>query len=312
MKYKPLGDTGLKISTLSLGAAELGLDYGFKGAGNGKKPETHEAVRLIHRALDAGMNCIDTARAYGTSEEVIGQALSHVSSKPIIVSKVVIPENKDERHVRQEILSSIETTLRTLRIETLDVLLIHNTSLAVLQNNVAIDTLRAAQKQGKIRFPGASCYGDDVPFAVLSYPEFRVIQVPFNLFDQKMSKGFFQEAEMKGVGLFARSIYLRGFLTPLWEVAPDRLAPLKDRARKALAVARSEINSLSELALRFGLSMPKISSVLIGVRTIDELDENLREAEKGPLTERLVAQLEELSFGADAIVDTRTWRDIVI
>ena len=90
MRYRSLGDTGLKVSEISLGTAEIGLDYGFKGNAHYGKPDVKESIRLLHTALDHGINLIDTARVYGNSEEIIGQALEGMTSPPYIASKVFL------------------------------------------------------------------------------------------------------------------------------------------------------------------------------------------------------------------------------
>ena len=96
MQYRIWETLDLRVSSISLGTAELGLDFGFKGTANGQRPEQNQAIKLIHRALDSGINCLDTARAYGTSEAVIGAALKEVSAKPVIVSKVLLPDDSFE------------------------------------------------------------------------------------------------------------------------------------------------------------------------------------------------------------------------
>jgi len=261
MQYRMLGDTGLRISSISLGTAELGMDYGFRGATNGARPDLKEGIRLIHKALDAGINCLDTAPSYGNSEIVIGEALKQTSVTPTIVSKVLLPNISDNGTTNsKEISSSIESSLQSLGIETLDILLIHNTSVNALKSEEVRTALQDAKQQGKVRFIGASCYADDLPAEVLSYPDFRVMQVPFNLLDQKMAAGFFQAALTNGIGVFARSIYLRGVLTPQVNYLPERLLPLKAAAFKALEIAGDEVRGLSELALRFSLSFSGVSS----------------------------------------------------
>jgi aryl-alcohol dehydrogenase-like predicted oxidoreductase len=273
-----------------------------------------EDFKLIHRALDAGINCLDTARAYGTSEEVIGEALRGLSPKPIIVSKVLLSDNAFDTvgSLRREIKESVEKSLKALGVDTLDVVLTHNTSLRSLNSQEVIDTLRECQQNGKIRFFGSSCYADEIPRAVLSHPANRVMQVPFNLLDQKMNEGVFQDAVAGGVGIFARSIYLRGVLTPQVHTLPDRLAPLKQASLRALDLVGQEVKTLAELAIRFCLSFSGISSVLIGVKTVEELESNLTDAAKGSLSGDALTQLRQISFGRNPIVDTRTWQDLII
>ena len=313
MQYRMLGDTGLRISSISLGTAELGMDYGFRGATNGARPDPKEGIRLIHKALDAGINCLDTAPSYGNSEIVIGEALKQTSVTPTIVSKVLLPNISDNGTTNsKEIPSSIESSLQSLGIETLDILLIHNTSVNALKSEEVRTALQDAKQQGKVRFIGASCYADDLPAEVLSYPDFRVMQVPFNLLDQKMAAGFFQAALTNGIGVFARSIYLRGVLTPQVNCLPERLLPLKAAAFKALEIAGDEVRGLSELALRFSLSFSGVSSVLIGVKNVSELESNLADAERGVLSAELLTQLRTVDLGVSPMVDTRTWQDVII
>jgi aryl-alcohol dehydrogenase-like predicted oxidoreductase len=313
MQYRMLGDTGLRISSISLGTAELGMDYGFRGATNGARPDLKEGIRLIHKALDAGINCLDTAPSYGNSEIVIGEALKQTSVTPTIVSKVLLPNISDNGTTNsKEISSSIESSLQSLGIETLDILLIHNTSVNALKSEEVRTALQDAKQQGKVRFIGASCYADDLPAEVLSYPDFRVMQVPFNLLDQKMAAGFFQAALTNGIGVFARSIYLRGVLTPQVNCLPERLLPLKAAAFKALEIAGDEVRGLSELALRFSLSFSGVSSVLIGVKNVSELESNLADAERGVLSAELLTQLRTVDLGVSPMVDTRTWQDVII
>ena len=88
MNYRRLGRTGLRVSEIGLGTVELGLDYGVPVAGEHLRPPEEHAARLLNRALDLGVNFIDTARAYGASEEIIGRALKGRRNEYILASKL--------------------------------------------------------------------------------------------------------------------------------------------------------------------------------------------------------------------------------
>jgi len=314
MRYRSLGDTGLKVSEISLGTAEIGLDYGFKGNAHYGKPDVKESIRLLHAALDHGINLIDTARVYGDSEEVIGQAFEGIPSLPYIASKVFLSKDAAQKtfsSLHEEIFSSIEASLRALRLETLDLLLIHNTALEHLRREDILACLKEAQQQGKVRFLGASCYGEEAPMAVLNETSFRALQVPFNLLDQELNANLFPAAASHKVGIFVRSAYLRGVLTRQVDSIPERLTPLKTRAVQALTVLGQEVGGLAEAALRFCLSFNAISSVVIGVKTVAQLEANLADASRGVLPEEFMPQLRRLSFGNDPIVDPRNWQDLI-
>jgi aryl-alcohol dehydrogenase-like predicted oxidoreductase len=290
------------------------LDYGFKGNAHYTKPDVKESVRLLHAALDHGINLIDTARVYGNGEEIIGQALEGMTSPPYIASKVFLSKDAVEKPVsalHDEIFSSIEASLKALRLEALDLLLIHNTALKHLQRGEILACLEEAQQQGKVRFLGASCYGEETPMAALKESSFRVLQVPFNLLDQTMNHQVFPGAAAQKVGILVRSAYLRGVLTNQVHSIPERLAPLRSRALQALGVLEREVKSLAEAALRFCLSLSAVSSVVIGVKSVAELEANLADASQGILPEELLPPLQALSFGGDAIVDPRNWQDLI-
>ena len=314
MRYRSLGDTGLKVSEISLGTAEIGLDYGFKGTADYGKPDAKTSIRLLHSALDHGINLIDTARAYGNSEEVIGQAFEGMTSPPYIASKVFLSKDAAQKTfsaLHEEIFGSIEASLRALRLERLDLLLIHNTALEHLRRTEILACLGEAQQQGKVRFLGASCYGEEAPLAVLKESSFRALQVPFNVLDQTMNHQVFPGAAAQQVGIFVRSAYLRGVLTSQVHSIPERLAPLRSRALQVLAVLDHEVSSLAEAALRFCLSLSTVSSVVIGVKSVAELEGNLADASRGVLPEELMPPLQALSFGDDPIVDPRNWQDLI-
>jgi aryl-alcohol dehydrogenase-like predicted oxidoreductase len=314
MRYRPLGNTGVQVSEIALGTAEIGLDYGFKGSRHYQRPATKESIRLIHTAIDRGINLIDTARLYGNSEEVIGQALAGRPHPPHLVSKVFLSKEaaqKDFPALRAEVFTSIETSLRALRVDSIDLLLIHNTAMPHVGHQDLHTCLEEARQQGKIRFFGASCYGEETSLAILQKPSFRALQVPFNVLDQKMNRRVFPAAARQGVGIFVRSAYLRGVLTSQVDSIPARLAPLRMRALEVMDLLDAEVNDLAEAALRFCLSFEAISSVVIGVKTVAELEANLADASKGGLPSELIPQLRQLSFGDDPLVDTRNWQDLI-
>jgi len=314
VRFRSLGNTGLQISEVSLGAAEIGLNYGFKGSAQYSRPEPLESIRLIHRALDLGINLIDTARAYGESEEIIGTALKGVHSSVYIASKVRLSpqaEYNDAAALRREIFASIESSLRALQRESIDLLLLHDANLQYLRRPEICAFLREAQQQGKVRLVGVSAYDEETVLEAFRDPLFSAIQAPFNLLNQRMSQKVFPAAEARGIGIFVRSAYLRGVLTSHLDLIPERLFPLKAAAFQFIRVLKKEAGGLAEAALRFCLSYSAVSSVVIGVKTIGELEANIADASKGAIAAQLVAELESLSLADNPLVDTRTWQDLV-
>ncbi len=137
MDYRRLGRTELQVSALALGTVELGLDYGIAAPGEFGRPSLAEAVSLVHRALDAGINLIDTARAYGESEAVLGRALRDRRSAALLATKVRTQRDDGTTPVgaelRQHMQQSLDTSLRQLQTDYVDIWQIHNVDAALLE-----------------------------------------------------------------------------------------------------------------------------------------------------------------------------------
>ena len=315
MEYRPLGNTGLCVSTLALGTVELGIDYGFRDSDHFRRPDPLDAIRLIRCAWDLGINLIDTAPAYGDSEKLIGKAFQELPHQAYIASKVTIPEadlnDGNWKRFCQNTIASIEASLDALQVETIDLIQIHNTSLAILQRGEVRRCFEEAQRQGKVRFVGVSCYEEDVSLEALNGSWIDTLQIPFNLLDRRMTSRVFSRAAVQGVGVLARSAFLRGVLTSQIDSIPDRLAPLKRTAVHALTELKGEVGTLSELALRYCLSFKEVSSVIIGVRSLSELEVNMANASKGGLSAEKIRRLHDISVEDQALVDIRNWGSLI-
>lgn len=306
MQYRPLGNTGLKVSALTLGTVELGLDYGFKGSAHYSRPSRADAVKLVRHSIDRGVNLIDTARAYGDAESVVGEAVSESPVKPMIATKVAITaETKPE-----DVFTSVETSLRELRAGQVELLQIHSATLAALANRPALDALLEVRERGLALHVAASIYTVDEALASLSTDWARSVQVPFNMLDQRMADRVFPVSTGAGRGILVRSAFLRGVLTPAVDEIPAQLATLGEAAHRALALLGTTKQDLASWALRFVLSFDAVSSVIAGVRTIEEVDANIDAAELGPWPMDLFARRPEFAVN-DPIVSPANWQGLI-
>jgi aryl-alcohol dehydrogenase-like predicted oxidoreductase len=276
MRYRPLGNTGMLVSEVALGTAALGLDYGFRNSSHYAAPSEREVHRILHRAVECGINLFDTARSYGEAETRIGQVLGELRPRPLVATKFSATDHAG-------IQESVESSLRALRTETIDVLQIHNATKELLGNGELLDTLEELKEQGKIRFAGASVYEADDAMTASACLPLVTLQVPFNLLDQSMTPVFRAAGERRRVGIMVRSAFLRGVLTERIHEVPEQLAPLRDRALAMLKARDEPVVRLPELALRFCLSQEAVSTVLLGVRAESELMANVAAADLGPL-----------------------------
>ncbi|MEZ4640880.1 MAG: aldo/keto reductase [Caldilineaceae bacterium] len=282
MQYRTLGRTGLRVSALALGTVELGIDYGIRVPGHYGRPPEEEAVALIHAALENSVNFIDTARTYGAAEDVIGKALRGRRDQAIIATKVAT-QGADRQTLtgdalRRHMFEVLETSLRTLQTDYVDIWQLHNLDQDLIgQLDVVADVFERARNSGKARWVGASTYGVEAPAAAVRCDLFDVIQATYSVLDQRLADGVFAQAQEAQIGIVARSILLQGVLTERGDYLPDRLEPLRTRSQRFRQLAAESGLGLSaaQLAVAFALAQPHINAALVGVRTVDELHENL-------------------------------------
>jgi aryl-alcohol dehydrogenase-like predicted oxidoreductase len=288
------------------------MDYGFLQTGNYRKPDEKGAIALIHQALDEGINLIDTAPVYGTSEQLIGKALKGHRRRAYLATKITIPPAVQPfAKTAAQLADSIDSSLQALGVETIDLLQIHNKLLEVLANEEFLKFLDRARAQGKIRFLGASTYQEDETMPTLGKARIDALQVPFNILNQSMARRVFREAPERGKGLLVRSAFLRGLLTSQIDDAPASLAPLKKMALAAMEEMKPEVESLSEGALRYCLSFPAVATVLVGMRSRAELAANVAAADKGALSGECIARLSRYSMEWELLSNPANWTEVV-
>jgi aryl-alcohol dehydrogenase-like predicted oxidoreductase len=313
VNYRTLGRTGLSVSALGLGTVELGLDYGIGAPGEFGRPAEADSIRLVHAALDAGINFVDTARAYGDSERVLGVALAKRRDDVVIATKVdplrrdgSVWEGAELHRYMQE---SLETSLRLLGTDHIDIWMIHSINAAVLgQREIIADVFADARRRGQIGWTGASFYGADLPEEALGYDLFDVMQVTYSVLDQRLNERVFPLAAERDVGIVVRSILLKGALTERAEHLPPHLEPLRMRSRqfRALLAAADEEMTPAQGAILFGLANPHIDTVLVGVRTEAELAEDLTAIEM-QLSPQELGKLLALGVDDESLLDPSTW-----
>ncbi len=311
MKYALLGRTGLRVSRVSLGTVSLGMDYGIQAPGGHGRPSVADALSLLGKAADHGINFFDTAPGYGESERVLG-SFFRSNSGCLVATKVSISRDAGGKRlrgpaIRRSVLASVEGSLRNLRREALDVVQIHNATVDVIREGEIAEALLDAKRRGTVRFLGASVYTEAEALAVIEAGDFDVLQVAYNLLDQRMAARVFPAAEPGGVGIMVRSAFLKGALTAKAEWLPPELAPLRRAAERAKDSLAGSWHSLEKTALRFCLSTPFASTVLIGARTEEELGQSLAAAEGGPLPGEILARAPALALDDERLLNPSYW-----
>jgi aryl-alcohol dehydrogenase-like predicted oxidoreductase len=302
------------VSTLALGTAELGLEYGISAPGFPSRPSRKSAVSLVRAAVDFGVNLFDTARAYGESEEILGEALTgrwssaHVATKTLVHAGdgTMLPPGELARYM----MTSLDESLLALRRDHVDIWLVHNVDSLVLARLEEVShVLRGAQASGKVRWTGATAYGVEAPEACLRADAFDVLQVAYSVLDQRIADRVLPLAAQRDVGIIARSVLLKGVLTERADHLPRHLGLLRERSlRFRRVVSDSGLGlSPSQIAIAFAIGTTSIHSTLVGVSTEQELLEDAQAADVQLPTEFL-SQLGTLRLDDAQLLDPSTWR----
>jgi aryl-alcohol dehydrogenase-like predicted oxidoreductase len=305
-----LGKTGLRVSRIALGTAAFGLpDYGIQSPGEAGALGGSEAIRLVQAASEQGINFFDTARGYGESEAILGEALAGCKNC-VIATKVGLPGNREQlgaADFARAVMDSLETSLRCLQRETLDVVQIHNATACDLETGEILDVLERAREQGKLKFIGASVYGEEAALAAIRSGRIDVLQIAINLIDQRMMAAVLPEAKRANVAVIARSALLKGVLTDRAKLLPTDLRALTEAAARSCETLGETWESLPQAALQFCLSIPGIHSVLVGMRSIAELPGAMAAEAAGPFTAAMMKKATLLKLDDEYLLNPAHW-----
>jgi aryl-alcohol dehydrogenase-like predicted oxidoreductase len=301
MEYRILGKTGLRVSLLGMG----GLFVSRVG-GN----DRDEARRAVHRAFELGVNYVDTAPTYANSEEVLGYALQ--GAKPYYLSTKL--GGRPEPFNAQDadgLRYSIEESLRLLHRDYVDILIIHEPDRPGQYDwwtdydqflGPVNDVLDDLKRQGTIKFTGlGGTTAYEMP-RILATGRYDVVLTAFNysLLWREAEIAVLPEAKKQGMGIIVGSPLQQGALARMYEDevrsgAPWLSPPRRRQYIKLYELVHDSGMPLAEMALRFVISNPDISTTLMGARSQAEVELNVAAVEKGPLSPALLARLQEIA-----------------
>ncbi|MDA8281219.1 MAG: aldo/keto reductase [Actinomycetota bacterium] len=300
MDFRPLGRTGIQVSSLCLGTMMFG-EWGTK--------DHDESIRIIRRALDAGVNFVDTADVYsfGESEEIVGKALAGRRDDVVLATKVHMPMGHDPNrkgNSRRWIVAAVESSLRRLGTDWIDVYQVHRYDPAV-DLEVTLGALSDLVHAGKIRCFGHSTWPVSAIVEAQWTAERRALDRPwteqptYSILTRGIEKDVLPTCERYGYGVLSYSPLAGGWLSgryrtdkqagptsPIRQGLSNRFdLSLPDNQRKldaaeALAqLAEQAGHTMVEMAIAFVLRHPAITSAIIGPRTMEHLDSQLPAAE---------------------------------
>ena len=294
MEYRRFGPTDITVSALGFGCWEMGGTYG-----DVTEPEVAAAV---NRAIDLGINCFDTAPAYGRgeSEILLGRALGVRRKDVVVVTKCGVgytdrPKGRDSRMV--SIFASVEQSLRNLGTDYVDALLVHwpDVSTPFDETMHALDSL---VRQGKVRAVGVSNFSIDQIEECEAVRSVDIVQYGLNMFDRRMEREIFPHCQQRGAGVMVYGPLAFGMLSgaftaettfgsndwrsaggrPGWNVgvfAEEHFQRNLRVVEELKPIAGSRGKKMPHLALRWVLSNPAVSVALVGTRTVQEVEDNV-------------------------------------
>ncbi|MGC8778197.1 MAG: aldo/keto reductase, partial [Candidatus Caldatribacteriaceae bacterium] len=312
--YRIFGRCGFSVSEVGFGAWAIGGSWG--------KVEEDDARRALHRAVDLGMNFIDTADVYGDgrSEKLIAQVLRSRKERVFVATKAGrrLSPHVPEGYTAENLEKFVDRSLQNLEVETIDLLQLHCPPTPVYYMPEVFEALDGLVKKGKIRFYGVSVEKVEEALKAIEYPGVRSVQIIFNLFRQRPAELFFQEARRRRVAVIARvplaSGLLTGKITPETTFPPDdhrnfnRQGQAFDRGETFAGVglekgfqAVDELRkllpvgfTLAQLALKWILMFPEVTTVIPGAKNARQAEENAWASTLPPLSEETMEAIKRL------------------
>ena len=315
MEYRDLGETGMRVSEISLGTWAFGGDWGTVGE--------DDAYAALNRAVDLGVNFLDTADVYGDgrSEKLIGRLLKNRPNDNILVGTKAgrrLDPHTAEGYNYDNLSAFVERSLENLGVEALDLLQLHCPPTETYRQDSTFEALDRLQEAGKVRNYGVSVEKVEEAKMALSYPNVKTVQIIFNIFRQKPAEEFFPIAEERNIGILARVPLASGLLSG--KMTADRAFTEDDHRnfnREGQAFDRGETFSgvdfetglraaeelkdlvpegytLAQFALRWILLHPAVSCAIPGGKNPSQVEDNVASSEMPPLSDEVMDRVREV------------------
>ncbi|MEM9819989.1 MAG: aldo/keto reductase [Bacteroidota bacterium] len=315
MNYRLLGKTNFKIAELSLGTWQVGGKWGsgFDSA---------NAERILHQAIDRGINFIDTADVYesGMSEAAVGRVIRQRKEQVYLATKCgrQINPHESEGYQVAVLRKFVEDSLRNTGLETLDLIQLHCPPNAVYYRPEIFGLFERLQQEGKIQHLGVSVEKVEEALKAIEYDNVSSVQIIFNIFRQRPSQLFFAEAKKRQVGIIVRVPLASGLLTGKYSTTTvfgkddhryfNREGAAFDKgetfsgipyeqglaAVDALKQVFPGVDNLAPYALKWVLSFAEVSCVIPGVSRPEQLDSNLAALELPTFTPAQMNRIQEI------------------
>jgi len=308
MKYRNLGKTGMKISEVSFGAWAIGADWG--------SVDDKDSLAALHRAIDLGINFIDTADVYGMgrSEKLIARMRKERSEQIYVATKAgrKLDPHVADKYTPENIRGFIEQSLKNLQVDALDLVQLHCPPTPVFYNPELFDALDGMVKEGLIKNYGVSVEKVEEALKAIEYPGVKTVQIIFNMFRQRPAELFFREAKARHIGIIVRVPLASGLLTG--KMTGDTKFEKNDhrnynregaafdrgetfagvdyekglQAVQALERFKPEDSSMAQFALKWILMHDAVSCTIPGAKRPTQVEDNCRASDLPDLSGKVM------------------------
>lgn len=312
MKQRPFGNKGFEVSEIGFGAWAIGGSWGHQ--------KESDSLEALEAAIGQGVNFIDTAAGYGSgrSERIIGQFLKGRNERVMVCTKTPPVQGKwppspycriEERYPEKYLWENLEERLRNLQTEKLDILLLHTWTRAWNDRPTALHVLQKMKSEGLIGLVGISTPEHDQNCVIQLMREgvIDAVQVIYNIFEQEPAAQLFPVARETGTGIIVRVAFDEGVLTGKYKgsetfdrddfrrnyFAGDRLPRSVKRVEKIREEFRDSGYTMPQLALKFALAHPAVSTVIPGIRNREQALQNTAISSLADLDAEVLERLRE-------------------
>ena len=267
----------MKFSPMTLGTVQLGMNYGI--ANDAGKPDEEKSFSILRSALEGGVNTLDTARAYGDSELVIGRFLKQwQGQRPNIITKVPKLQGDSPRELEKFATESVELSLERLGVNKVDGIMLHGAKDPIIHGKKCADAVKALLDHGYTDRVGVSVYVAEDIEGMLPYDVFSLTQVPMSIFDQQLiADGSISRLQERGYSVFVRSVFLQGlfFLDPDKVDDPILVEHAVPKIRLLQRIAADLGISVAQLAIAFMRDCAGVTSLVLGADTPEQVKSNI-------------------------------------
>lgn len=285
---------GADVSVLSLGTVQLGMDYGISNPDG--RPSEETAFAILDRAMELGINTLDTAGAYGRSEEVIGRWLRGrpAEKRPLLVTKVKGLDHSSMENLRASLRAQAERSKQRLGLEQLPALMLHSCDDYFGDEDNVSRAFQELKEAGDIRFSGISAYSNH-DYRKIAASGFDAVQVPVNIFDWgQLESGGMDSLAASGMMVFVRSVYLQGLVFQKPETLPPHMAFAAETLERFHGLCGKYGLTPACLALSYALSLPGVTSLVLGSEKVEQVEQNAALVEEAAtLSKEQMAEIRE-------------------